>query len=81
MRIGLYKKSASTACYDSGPELTDSSMFGMASISGMSRSSVKPISRSISISISVILKGRTAEVAGTLQVALKAEIEEGRMRG
>jgi hypothetical protein len=54
-------------------------MFGTTSISGMSRSSVKPISRSISISMSAILNGRTAEVAGTLQVALEAEVV-GRMR-
>ena len=58
-------------------ELTARSKSGMGSVSGIAKSSsVKPMSRSISISISAIMNGRAVEFAEALKAVLEAEVEE-----
>ena len=69
--------SALIACWDSGSELTDNSMSGMTSISGMARSSsASPMSRSMSMSMSAFIVNRQANDSGEMsQVVLKPEVE------
>jgi hypothetical protein len=63
--------------YDSGWELTDNSMSGTISISGIVRSSsFRPMSRSISISISAaIVSEKAADTIERFQVVLELEVE------
>jgi hypothetical protein len=76
MRIGLCNLSASIAHRGFGRKLTDSSILGMGSISGMTKlSSLKARSRSISISMSAIVNGRVVEVPEMMQFVFKAEAE------
>jgi hypothetical protein len=78
MRVVLFYCQLLFQAVNREPGLTDGSMFGIASIPGISRSSAKPMSKSISMSISAILNEWASDLAETLQAILDWRMEDAR---